>query len=148
MIATVIAILGTLAGALLTGLLSSRQARAALRGTEDLARRQAAVDAVATLAAAVAAHRAAMWHRETRSLAGEDWTEARQHSQTTRAAISAPAVRLAVLVPALRPAADAAIRACYALRGAETRDGLDTARDASLAAEVQLIAAAGRLLGI
>ncbi|MFE7268745.1 protein kilB [Streptomyces sp. NPDC057592] len=148
MITTIVAIAGTLAGALLSGLLSGRQARAALRGSETIARRQAAVDAVATLVASVAAHRAAMWHRETLRLSGEDWTEARRHSQTTRAAISAPAVRLAVLVPTLAPATDAAARATYALRGADTVEDLEAARAASLTADQTLITEAGRLLGI
>ncbi|MEW2298136.1 protein kilB [Streptomyces sp. NPDC006743] len=148
MIATVIAIAGTLAGALLSGLLSGRQSRTALRDSETAARRRDAVDAVAALVAAVAAHRAAMWHRETLRLTGEDWTEARRHSHTTRAAISAPAVRLAVLAPALRLAAEAAARACYALRDADSTDTLTTAREASLAADEHLIAQAGLLLGL
>ncbi|WP_051813795.1 hypothetical protein [Streptomyces sp. NRRL S-340] len=83
MIATVISIAGTLADALLSGLLSGRQARAALRDSETAGRRRDAVDAVAALVAAVAAHRAAMRHRETLRLTGEDWTEARRHSRTT-----------------------------------------------------------------
>jgi hypothetical protein len=148
MLATIIAIAGTLAGALLSGLLTARQARTALHTSESIARRQAAVDAVAALAAAVAAHRSAMWHRETLRLAGEDWSEARAASHTTRAAISAPAVRLAVLAPTLRPAADAAVQATYALRGAETQTALDAAREASLAADEQLVTEAGRLLGL
>lgn len=147
MLATIIAIAGTLAGAALTGLLQGRQQRTALAATEATARRQAAVDALADLVAAIAAHRAAMWHRETLRLAGEDWTDARAASRTTRAAISAPAVRVAVLVPALREAVDAATRASYALRGAETPEALETARAASLDAEQGLIRAAGHRLG-
>ncbi|MEU6664275.1 protein kilB [Streptomyces sp. NPDC046821] len=148
MIGTIIAILGTLAGAALSALLQGRQARTALTGAEAVARRQAAVDAVADLVAAVAAHRAAMWHRESLRLEGEDWSEARAASQTTRAAISAPAVRVAVLAPALRTAADAAARASYALRDAETTEDLAAARAASLAAQEQLVTEAGHLLGI
>ncbi|MGW9441219.1 protein kilB [Streptomyces sp. NPDC055607] len=148
MLATIIAIAGTLAGALLSGLLTARQARTALTASETIARRQAAVDAVATLAAAVAAHRSAMWHRENKRLTGEDWTADRQHSHTTRAAISAPAVRLAILAPTLRLAAETAIHASYALRGAENETALDAAREASLAADEQLLNQAGRLLGL
>ncbi|MET9016897.1 protein kilB [Streptomyces olivaceoviridis] len=148
MIGTIIAILGTLAGAALSAVFQGRQQRTALARTEAMSRRQAAVDAVADLVAAVSAHRAAMWHRESLRLTGEDWREARAASQTTRAAISAPAVRVAVLVPALRAVADAAAQASYALRGAETAGDLDAARAASMAADEQLIAEAGRLLGI
>ncbi|MFF6873697.1 protein kilB [Streptomyces sp. NPDC012450] len=148
MLATVLAIVGTLAGALLSGLLASRQARTAVTASESVARRQAAVDAVADLAAAVAAHRSAMWHRENKRLTGEDWTEDRERSHATRAAISAPAVRLAILAPTLRPAAEAAIQASYALRGAGTEAELDAAREASLAADERLITEAGRLLGL
>ncbi|MFF4756362.1 protein kilB [Streptomyces sp. NPDC002514] len=148
MIATIIAIVGTLAGAALSALVQGRQQRTALVGTETVARRQAAVDAVADLVAAVSAHRSAMWHRESLRLAGQDWTEARTASHASRAAITAPAVRLAVLLPALRPAADAAAHASYALRGADTTTVLDAAREASLAADQHLVAEAGRLLGI
>jgi hypothetical protein len=148
MLATIVAILGTLAGAALSALFQGRQARSAAADSEAVARRAAGVDAVAELVAAVSAHRAAMWARESLRLAGEDWSTARAASQATRAAISAPAVRVAVLVPALRTVADAAARASYALRGAATADDLDAARAASLAADEQLVADAGRLLGI
>ena len=63
-------------------------------------------------------------------------------------ALSAPAVRVAVLLPALQPATDAATRASYALRGAETAAALDAGRAASLDADQKLISEAGRLLGI
>ncbi|MFQ6144429.1 hypothetical protein ACLMNJ_15315 [Streptomyces seoulensis] len=55
MIATVIAIAGTLAGALLSGLLYGRQARAALRDSEAAAHCQDAVGAVAAHRAAISA---------------------------------------------------------------------------------------------
>ena len=148
MIATIVAIVGTLAGAALSALFQGRQQRTALAGAEAASRRQAAVDAVAELVAAVAAHRAAMWSRESLRLAGEDWAEARTASQATRAAISAPAVRVAVLATALRTAADTAVQASYALRGAQTRESLDAAREASVNADEQLVIEAGRLLGI
>ncbi|MFF8996194.1 protein kilB [Streptomyces sp. NPDC014983] len=148
MIGTIIAIIGTLAGSALTALVQGRQQRTALAGSETMARRQAAVDAVAEMVAAVAAHRAAMWHRESLRLKGEDWSEARAASQATRAAISAPAVRVQVLVPDLRTAVDTATRATYALRGTETTEALEAARTASLEADAQLISEAGRLLGI
>ncbi|WP_261994310.1 protein kilB [Streptomyces sp. t39] len=119
-----------------------------LAGTEATARRQHAVDAVATLVSAIAAHRAAMWHRESLRLDGDDWTDARAASQATRAAISAPAVQVAVLLPALRPAADAAAEAVYALRGAATLTALADARAASLTADERLVAEAGRLLAV
>ncbi|MEU2380361.1 protein kilB [Streptomyces misionensis] len=147
MIGTVIAILGTLAGATLSAIFQGRQQRTALEGTEAADRRRDAVDAVAALVSAIAAHRAAMWHRETLRLDGADWDEARATSQATRAAISAPAVRAAVLVPALRDAATAAARASYALRGAESHEALNAAREASVAADEHLVAEAGRLLG-
>ena len=148
MLATIIAIVGTLAGAALSALVQGRQQQTALAGTEATSRRQAAVDAVAELVAAVSAHRSAMWHRESLRLDGGDWTTARTASHATRAAISAPAVRVAVLAPALRQAADAATSASYALRGAESASALETARAESLTADQRLIAEAGRLLGI
>lgn len=148
MIATIIAVLGTLAGTALANALQARSTRTALANNEAASRRQDAVNALADLTAAVAAHRSAMWHRETLRLTGADWTQARTTSHSTRTAISAPAVRIAVLAPQLRTAADAAVHATYALRDAETTEALAASREASLAADERLLAEAGRLLGI
>ncbi|MFB7598355.1 hypothetical protein [Streptomyces sp. NPDC056160] len=81
-------------------------------------------------------------------LSGRQARTALRDSEPPAAAISAPAVRLAVLAPALRPAADAAARASYALRGADSTERLCAAREASLSADEHLIAEAGRLLGV
>ncbi|MGW9436138.1 hypothetical protein [Streptomyces sp. NPDC055607] len=73
------------------------------------------------LASALAAHRRAQFVREELRLAGADETHleaARAELHATRAAIETPRVLVAILLPALAPAADAAAQASHALRGA------------------------------
>ncbi|MFI1499867.1 hypothetical protein [Streptomyces platensis] len=87
------------------------------------------------LVAALADHRRAMWLREEARLAGGDWRKACAASHATRAAVTAPAVRVTVLLPSL---ADAT----YAVRKAAGHAALDTARARANAAE-GLVTAAG-----
>jgi hypothetical protein len=143
---SLIAVVGTLAGVLLTSLAQQRTARTERSAAERTARRRDALDAVAQLAAALADHRRAMWVREEQRLAGGDWTTAREASHETRAAITAPAVRVAVLVPELAPAVKAAETATYALRGAADHQTLAAARQDAVAAAETLVHDAGRIL--
>ncbi|MGK4578433.1 protein kilB [Kitasatospora sp. HPMI-4] len=146
MLTTVVAILGTLAGAMLTALLQQRAQRADRQDGQAAETRKEALDAVVALVAAVSAHRAAMWRREDHRLAGEAAEEDTTATRATRAAVTEPSVRVAILLPALRDQAEAAIRASYALRGATTPDALEAARSASVTADQELVTAAGRLL--
>ncbi|MCX4971108.1 hypothetical protein OHA98_41620 [Streptomyces sp. NBC_00654] len=116
MLTALIAVLGTLAGALLTGTLAHLTQRSQRAATEAAARRTEALDAVTGLATALADHRRTMYLREERRLRGEDWTTERAESHTTRAAITAPLMRLAILLPTLAPAAQTAADAACALR--------------------------------
>ncbi|WDT52594.1 hypothetical protein [Streptomyces sp. G7(2002)] len=68
-------------------------------------------------------------------------------SHTTRAAITAPAVRATVLLPALASTAKAAADATYAMRNATDQAALDTARARANSAADELVTAAGELLG-
>lgn len=150
--ASIIAVVGTLAGGLLTGGLQARIGRAARRDDRAEARRTAQVDAVAALMAALEDHRRAMWVREDLRLRDGDrtdaYTEARAASHATRAAVSAPMTRLSILAPELHDSAREAAAAAYALRGAPDRATLDALRESALRASERLVAAAGTYLTV
>ncbi|MFE4638168.1 hypothetical protein ACFRJ1_33025 [Streptomyces sp. NPDC056773] len=90
-----------------------------------------------------------MFHRERLTLAeagAEHQLEAQTRSHDTRSAITAPHIRLQVLVPTLAGPAQQAADATYALRRATGRDELDARRHAAKEASVAFIAAAATLL--
>ncbi|MFF7013227.1 protein kilB [Streptomyces fimicarius] len=136
---TLIAVLGTLAG---VGITSGYQARAARTARQE-ARRTEGLSAVTALVEALAAHRRAMWVREDLRLRGDDWSAARTESHTTRSAITGPLLRVQLLLPAVAPAAQAAAKATYALRGADGETILAARREAAITASDNLVAAAG-----
>lgn len=139
---TLIAVLGTLAG---VGITSGHQARAARTARAD-ARRTEGLEAVTELVARLADHRRIMWMRESIRLDGGDWSAARAESHSSRSAITAPLLRVQLLMPTLADAAQDAAAAAYALRGAERDDILSQLRTAAIAASDALVAAAGRHL--
>ncbi|MFJ6758839.1 MULTISPECIES: hypothetical protein [unclassified Streptomyces] len=146
---SIVAVLGTLAGALTAGLLQQRAARTARAEQRADAHRQDQLGAVTDFAAALDAHRSAMFHRERLTLtdAGtEHQLEAQTKSHDTRAAITAPHVRLQVLVPELVGPAQRAADATYALRNATGRTELDALRRAAKEASTAFVAAAATLL--
>ncbi|MER5773728.1 hypothetical protein ABT144_05375 [Streptomyces sp. NPDC002039] len=146
---SIVAVLGTLAGALTAGLLQHRSARTARAEERADSHRQDQLGAVTDFAAALDAHRSAMFHRERLALAeagAEHQLEAQTRSHDTRAAITAPHIRLQVLVPELVGAAQQAADATYALRKAIDRTELDAQRHAAKEASVAFIAAAATLL--
>ncbi|MFJ4412574.1 protein kilB [Streptomyces sp. NPDC088910] len=145
MTATVLAVLGTLAGAALTGWMQLRSAagarRAAAAAETTTARRAAVVD----LLAAVEDHRRAMWVREEARLAGapaDRVQQLRAASHETRSAVTRPHASVILLAPDLQGAADALVSSAYALRDAATADELSAARAASVAARQAYISAA------
>jgi hypothetical protein len=90
-----------------------------------------------------------MFHRERLALteAGtERHLQAQTSSHETRAAITAPHIRLQVLVPELAGPAQQAADATYAMREATDETELDGRRHAAKEASVALIAAAAPLL--
>ncbi|MFC8175565.1 hypothetical protein [Streptomyces sp. NPDC057325] len=94
MLATVIAVLGTLLGAVVAGLIQHRTTRAARDAERVDRRRDQALEAVTALASALANHRRAQFVREELRLAGADQTRleaARAELHATRAAIETPA---------------------------------------------------------
>ncbi|MER6844817.1 protein kilB [Streptomyces platensis] len=143
---SVIAILGTLAGASVTAWFQQRGQRAERAATAAAAHHQVALDAVTDLIAALADHRRTMWLREAARLAGADWTALRADSHATRAAITAPTVRVTVLLPALAATAQAAADATYAMRNATDHTALDAAREEAITATDALTHAAGQIL--
>ncbi|MFJ6793872.1 hypothetical protein [Streptomyces sp. NPDC091268] len=146
---SLVAVIGTLAGALTAGLLQHRSARSARAEERAHSYRQDQLGAVTDFAAALDAHRSAMFHRERLALtdAGtEQQLEAQTRSHDTRAAITAPHIRLQVLVPELAGVAQQAADATYALRKAIDRTELDAQRHAAKEATAAFIAAAAALL--
>ncbi|MEU9236948.1 protein kilB [Streptomyces subrutilus] len=147
---SIVAVLGTLAGALTAGLLQHRSARTARIEQRADSRRQDQLAAVTEFAAALDAHRSAMFHRERLALeeAGpEQQLDPQTKSHETRAAITAPHIRLQVLVPELAGPAQEAADATYALRKATSRPDLDARRHAAKEAAGAFIAAAATSLG-
>ncbi|MFC8511131.1 protein kilB [Streptomyces sp. NPDC057411] len=135
MLATVIAVLGTLLGAVVAGVIQHRTARAGRDAARTDARRDQELAAVTQFAAAIAAHRRAMAIREDLRLTGADdqaVAAARAESHATRSAIEAPRVMVSILAPVLAPAADRAAQASYALRGAPDTATLDALREAAI----------------
>ncbi|MEU8779851.1 hypothetical protein [Streptomyces sp. NPDC048606] len=146
---SLVAVLGTLAGALTAGLLQHRSARTARAEERAQSRRQDRLDAVTDFAAALDAHRSAMFHRERLTLTSpgtEHELEAQTRTHETRAAVTAPHIRLQVLVPELAESARQAADATYALRRATDRAELDARRHAAREATGTFIAAAAALL--
>ncbi|WP_413751724.1 hypothetical protein [Streptomyces sp. R-74717] len=147
MTTAIVAVLGTLAGALLTGTLTHLSQRAQRVATEATARRAEALAAVTDLGAALADHRRTMWVREDLRLRGEDWAAARATSHTTRSAITAPLMRLSILLPALTPAAQAAADAACGLRAAADETALQSARQCAVRTADVLVTAAAAAFG-
>ncbi|MFF0745664.1 protein kilB [Streptomyces sp. NPDC004111] len=145
MTASIIAVIGTLLGAIVAGGLQQATARRARRE----ALRDKGLAAVADLAAALADHRRTMWHRESLRLAGADAAaiaDARDASYATRSAVTAPQTLVSILLPALAPAAAEAAKAAYALRDATSATQLSDARTEALRAADALTEAAARHL--
>ncbi|MET8703642.1 protein kilB [Kitasatospora sp. NPDC004723] len=144
MIAALLAVAGTLGGALLAGLMQERAARAQRAEARREERHRDRVRAITDLVVALTDHRGAMWVREERRIEGaEDYVAARTASHSTRAAITAPLATLAVLAPRLAETANAAAGAVYAMRGAADLDALGEARTAAVEAIERLLRAAG-----
>jgi len=142
---SVIAVLGTLAGALLAGVMQQRQARAERAEVRAETRREAIAAGVASLLVALADHRRVMWLREEARLIGapaDVVAAARAESHTTRSAVTAPQATVTLLAPRLQPAIAAAVQATYALRSAPDLTNLNRLRAEALDAADRLMDAA------
>ncbi|WP_047471779.1 hypothetical protein [Streptomyces sp. M10] len=148
---SIIAVIGTLAGATLTGAMQTRAARATRAADHAEALRQAAVEAVIALAVAVSDHRRTMWMLGDAQLAGaadDRLLDLQAETHRTRSAITAPAARVQLLVrdEGLRDAARTAITATYAMRDPETPQALTRLRADALTAHDAMVDAASRIL--
>lgn len=150
-----IAVIGTLAGGLVSALMQARSERAARREAHAVrieeraaAHQDSQVDAVEALVRALNDHRAAMVRRMERVLAGapaEEIEALRDATRATRSQISVPLAAVSVRVPSLAEPAGCAARASYALRDAHDQGELDTARRVAGDAVTALIQAAATL---
>lgn len=140
---SVIAVGGTLAGAVTTNLLQIKVSKTQRREVLLETRRTELLAAVSELAAALAAHRRAMW------MLGHDPRDPEMiaTSHETRAAITAPLVRLGVLAPSLRPVAKEAERAVYAMRNPDDLAALSRLREHALRASERFVDEASRVFG-
>ncbi|WP_030547687.1 hypothetical protein [Streptomyces albus] len=151
MLTTVIAVLGTLAGALVSGLLQHRAARSDRADARGEQLRRDRMDAVTALAVAVSDHRRSMWNRRNAELTGAPAArieELRDEAHRTRSAITDPAVRLRLLIAdeAVRAAAVEATEATYRMRDAADVAGLQSMRRAALSAHDDFVNVAGAYL--
>ena len=142
---SLIAVGGTLAGGLVASVTQLRGARADRRETLREARRSEALAAVTALAAALAAHRRAMWQFEDAKLRDkpeQTITELEAVQHGTRSAINAPMTTVAILTPTLAGPAREAAQATYAMRDAGDLDVLEARRAVALGAADQFVEAA------
>ncbi|MET9293832.1 pRL2-23 [Streptomyces sp. NPDC003077] len=148
---TLIAVVGTLAGALVSGLLQHRVARAdRIEARREQVRRDR-MHAVTSLATALSDHRRAMWELYDATLTDQPAQrvqELRDESHRTRSAITEPAVRVRLLIAdeAVRAAAAQATTATYVIRDATGLDDLQARRHAALCAHDAFVDAAGTFL--
>ncbi|MER7919417.1 MULTISPECIES: protein kilB [unclassified Streptomyces] len=139
---SLIAVAGTLLGSVTMYMLQQH-------GTDRSALRRDRLAAVTALTVALADHRRAMWVREDLRLTAADtagYETARAESHATRSAITAPLTTLTILLPGLARVAEDAATATYGLRGAESPEALNGAREAAIAACERLTREASKLL--
>ncbi|WP_455352112.1 protein kilB [Streptomyces sp. SYSU K217416] len=146
---SIIAVVGTLLGGALTGLLQIKSARIAQQAARAEQRAEALRRALGELVAALGDHRRAMWHRQVLCLDGaneEAIEAARTASRATRSAVTGPLVAVSVLEQALAEPARRAALAAFNLRNATNHADLASCREAAIAAAEELVAAAGRAM--
>ncbi|MFD8964405.1 hypothetical protein ACFV0C_05260 [Streptomyces sp. NPDC059568] len=145
MLATTLAILGTLLGAIVSGAFTLRTAGRAERVARQEQLRRDRLDAVIELATRVSDHRRTMWKRGNARLKGapaERYEELRDKSHDTRGTVTRPLVAVRILIPdpVVRTAADEMITATYAMRDAFTSsDELTAARTAAMLAHDRFV---------
>ncbi|MFJ2774922.1 hypothetical protein [Streptomyces sp. NPDC087300] len=154
MLATVLAIAGTLLGAIVSGLFQHASAGRTEQTARHEQHRAAQLEAITTLAVAISDHRTAMWVRGDALLKGDPQERVRElqtRSHTTRSAVTRPliALRLHVTDPAIRQAADAMVTATYSMRTAyDSTEHLTQARENALTAHDEFVDAAALYLKI
>ncbi|MEV6426026.1 hypothetical protein [Streptomyces sp. NPDC051662] len=158
MFTTIVAVLGTLLGVVVTGVFQARTtSRADIQAREAELRRER-LAAITDLADTITAHRIAMYRRGDARLKGrsdDHVEELRAISHDTRREVTPPLTRLRVLIqdPAVREAADAMVTATYGMRRSDgttdatlTLAGLTAARQAAVDAHDAFVDAAAHYL--
>jgi hypothetical protein len=142
---------GTLAGALVSGLLQHRAARFdRAEGRVEQIRRDR-MDAVTALATAISDHRRAMWEVREAQLSGhsaERVRALRDESHRTRSAVTDPTVRLLLLVAdeSVRAAASSVVSKTYGMRDADSIGALQQSRSEAVVAHDVFVNTAGDFL--
>ncbi|MFB8119474.1 hypothetical protein ACFQ6U_03520 [Streptomyces sp. NPDC056465] len=153
MIATVLAVVGTLLGSIVTGTFQHLSAGRAERAAAAEQVRRDRLDAVTTLASAGSDHRRALWMRGEARLRGaghEELEELRAASHRTRSALTRPLVALRLLVPdpAVHTTAQAMVVATYDMVEATASiEELTAAQDTARAAHDRFVDAAAAYVG-
>lgn len=148
MITTLLAVIGTLLGSIVTGTFQHLAAGRAERAAAAEQLRRDRLDAVTTLAAAGSDHRRALWMRgeaQLRGASNEELNDLRTKSHTTRSAITRPLVALRLLVPdpAVHTTAQVMVVATYDMvDAAASLEELTAAQDRARAAHDRFINAA------
>jgi hypothetical protein len=151
-IATVIAILGTLLGAVVSGAFQHRAAGRTEKVAHAQQLRRDQLEAVTALAVAVSDHRSAMWVRGDAVIKGdpdERVRELKTRSHATRSAVTRPliALKIHIMDPAVQRAAVAMVTATYAMRDTyDSAEALTGARRAALEAHDHFVDVAATFL--
>ncbi|MGR3939435.1 hypothetical protein [Streptomyces sp. BRA346] len=154
MITTIVAVVGTLLGAVVSGVFTQLTARRSEKVDRAERRRTELLETMRALSAAVSAHRKAMYKRGEARLRGasaERIEQLRDKSHDTRDAVQEPlaTIRLLVQDAAVLAATDEMITATFGMRRADgttdanlTQEGLTTARQKAADAHDHFVAVA------
>ncbi|MFD7669269.1 hypothetical protein [Streptomyces sp. NPDC059788] len=152
LVTTVLAVVGTLLGAIVSGRFQERAAERSVLTNHAEAVRRDRLEAVTALACATSDHRRAMWMRGDAVLSrasAERNQELLDESHRTRSEVTRPLVALRVLIEdqAVRAAADHMITLTYAMREAfGTDEELTAAREAAKVAHDRFVDTAASYL--
>ncbi|MFK0113951.1 hypothetical protein [Streptomyces sp. NPDC091217] len=150
--ATVLAIVGTLLGTVVSGLFQHTSAGRTERVGRAEQLRKDQLEAATALAVAISDHRAAMWVRGDALLKGDPADRVRElriRTQETRSAVTRPliALRLHIVDPAVQAAAGAMVTATYAMRDSyDSTEDLTQARETAMHAHDTFVATAAAFL--
>lgn len=159
MTSAIIAVVGTLLGAIVSGIFQQKSAGQSEKFARAERRREEQIAAITALSAAISAHRRAMYMRGEARLRGasaERIQELRAESHATRGDVAEPLARVRLLIQSIevRTAADAMVDATFGMRRADgttdaalTREGLTAARQAAADAHDAFISAAAAEIG-
>ncbi|GGZ82918.1 hypothetical protein [Streptomyces rubiginosohelvolus] len=125
LLVAVIAIAGTLLGALVSGKFQERAAGRTENAVRGEQLRRDRLEAVTNLAEAISTHRSLMWRRGDAVLKdapAERIDDLRSQTQESRSQVTRPLVALRILItdPAVRTAVDRMVTLTYAMRDAYT----------------------------